>query len=117
MEDSILNSVKLQLGIVPEFDAFDQQLIFNINSVFVILNQLGVGPEKGYRITGTTEVWSDYLSDYSQLDIVKDYMFLRVKMIFDPPSTGPMSEAYNKIISEYEFRINVAVDPVNTLEV
>ena len=114
MEDSILDSVKKQLGNGPELDAFDSQLIMNINSVFVILNQLGVGPADGFRITDNSARWSDYLSAYNQLDIVKDYVYLRVKMIFDPPASSAAMDSLKRIADEYEWRINIAVDPVNT---
>lgn len=107
MEESILTSVKLQLGLVEEITSFDPVLIIHINTVFDILWQLGV--EKEFAITGENETWSDYLSDMSKLQMIKTYMYLKVRMIFDPP-TGGVADAFNRQINELEWRINHQVE-------
>lgn len=109
--DSILTSIKKLLGITEEYEHFDMDLIIHINSVFMILKQLGVGPEEGFSITGKTETWNDYLSDPSKIELVKSYIYLKVKLIFDPPLGSAVMEAINRQISEFEWRLNAEVDP------
>lgn len=109
--ESILNSVKKMLGITEEYDHFDPDIIMHINTVFMILHQLGVGPEKGFYIEDDVATWSDYLEDPTQLQMVKSYMFLKVRLVFDPPSNSTVMNAMNQSISEFEWRLNVAVDP------
>lgn len=111
MNDSILTSVKKMLGITEDYEHFDQDIIIHINSVFMILRQLGVGPENGFSITGKTETWTDFTSDIDQLESIKTYIYMRVKLIFDPPQTSFVIEAMNKQIAELEWRLNVEVDP------
>lgn len=107
--DSILTSVKKLLGIDEECTDFDIDIIIHINSVFVILNQLGVG-SKIFSIEDDTATWRDYLGEgYDDLSFVKTYMYLKVKLLFDPPN-GSVLESYKKSIDELEFRINVAVE-------
>lgn len=106
--DSILTSVKKMLGIGAEFDSFDPELIMHINSVLSILHQLGV--EETFSITGIEETWSDYLSDMSKLEMIKTYVYMKVRLIFDPPTAGTAIEAINKQIAELEWRINVGVE-------
>ncbi len=117
MTESILESIKKRLGIMEEYKHFDQDILMDINTTFVKLNQLGVGPEKGYRITGSNEVWSDYLSEdyYSLLECVKSYMFLEVRMLFDPP-VGSVAETYKAEIAEWQWRITVMMDTINDME-
>lgn len=110
--DSILTSIKKLLGITEEYKHFDNDLIMHINSVFMILTQLGVGPATGYSITNATETWSDFLgTDLSRLEMVKSYTYLKVKLLFDPPTSSAVIESINRQISEFEWRLNVAVDP------
>lgn len=107
--DSILTSIKKLLGIDEECTDFDIDIIIHINSVFVILNQLGVG-SKIFSIEDDTATWRDYLGEgYDDLSFVKTYMYLKVKLLFDPPN-GSVLESYKKSIDELEFRINVAVE-------
>lgn len=108
--ESILTSIKKLLGIESAYTHFDNDLIMHINSVFMILNQLGVGPDNCFSITGSSETWNDFMGD-DNLDLVKSYMFLKVKLLFDPPLGGTVMDSYNKQIAEYEWRLNVAVDP------
>ena len=112
MTDSILNTVKKMLGITEEYTHFDTDIIIHINSVFSILTQLGVGPEEGFTITDESTTWSDFIPDDSQhlLEMVRTYMFMKVKSMFDPPTSSSVADSYNKLISEMEWRLNVAVD-------
>lgn len=110
--ESILDSVKKDLNISLDDNFFDPELIMHINTVFSILTQLGVGPKSGFSISDNTAVWTDYLGESNFTNIVKSYLSKKVKVLFDPPSTGPLSEALNKTISELEWRIMVIVDPI-----
>lgn len=109
--ESILESIKKMLGVPAGYDEFDEQLIIHINSVFAILNQLGVGKGK-YTISGTDETWDDFITQDDDLSIeeVKSYVYLKVKMIFDPPSSGIVAESFKNQISEFEWRLNVESD-------
>ena len=109
--DSILTSIKKLLGIEGEYTHFDPDLIMHINSVFMILNQLGVGPTNGFRIEDDSTTWSEYMTDEDNIDAVKSYMHLKVKLLFDPPQSSAVMESIKVMISEFEFRLNVAVDP------
>ena len=102
--DSILTSVKKIVGISEEDESFDIDLIMHINSVLMILNQLGVGPTGGFSISDKTSVWSDLLNE-SSIEAVKSYVGLKVRMIFDPPTSSAVTDAINKTISELEWRI------------
>ena len=108
--DSILTSIKKLLGITEEYQHFDDDLIMHINSVFLVLNQLGVGPREGFLIEDDSAEWSDFLEDPTKLQLVKSYMFLKVKLLFDPPLSSAVIEANNRMISEFEWRLNVAAD-------
>ncbi len=110
MEDSILLSVKKILLIADEDTGFDDQIIMYINSVFDILTQLGVGPKEGYAISGNSEVWSDYLGDNKLLNLVKTYIPMKVKLMWDN-NNGTVNNAISDIVAEKEWRINVMVDP------
>lgn len=109
--DSILTSIKKLLGIAENYTDFDTDIIININSVFSILTQLGVGPESGFAITDDSETWDDYLGDQTLIEMVKSYMYLKVKKMFDPPQSGIVTNSNDALIAELEWRINVAVDP------
>ena len=110
MNDSILTSIKKLLGITEEYEHFDQDIIIHINSVFTILNQLGVGPSNGFSITDKTAVWSDFISEGTNLESVKSYIYLKVRLLFDPPTTSAVMESMNRMISELEFRLNVSAE-------
>lgn len=105
--NSILNSIKKLLGIGPDYTEFDTDIILHINSVFMILNQMGVGPEKGFRINDATEKWSDYMIDEDNIESVKSYVYLKVKIMFDPPLNSTVMEAHKQMITELEWRLNV----------
>ena len=109
--DSILTSIKNLLGIIEECTDFDQIIIMHINSVFSILNQLGVGPTEGFSIEDDSAVWSDFIGNDPRLSDVKSFVYLKVRMLFDPPLSSAVAESMNRLASELEWRINVAVDP------
>lgn len=98
------------LGITEEYTHFDTDIIMHINSVFMVLNQLGIGPEDGFFIEDETTTWFDYIDGIKDLQIVKSYMFLRVRLLFDPPASSAVMEAMKQMVNEFEFRLNIAVD-------
>lgn len=110
--ESILISIKKLLGIAEEYEHFDADLIMHINSVFSILTQLGVGPSEGFSIKDEVAVWTDFIPEKSKIEFVKSYMHLKVKLLFDSPLSSAVIESMNRSISELEWRIQVAVDPV-----
>ena len=109
--ESILTSIKKLLGIAEEYDHFDPDIIMHINSVFMTLTQLGVGPAEGFIIEDDTAIWTDFIEDVTKLQAVKSYIFLRVKILFDPGSLGSSTlAAYERTIQELEWRLNVGVE-------
>ena len=114
MQDSILMTIRKLVCGNPYADHFDTDLLVHINACFSILNQLGVGPENGFVVTDETQSWSSYITDSYILNMVKTYVTLKVKKIFDPPLTSSVLEAMDKEISQLEWRLNVAVDPVKS---
>ena len=112
MQDSILMTIRKLVCGNPYADHFDTDLLVHINACFSILNQLGVGPENGFVVTDETQSWSSYIADNYILNMVKTYVTLKVKKIFDPPLTSSVLEAMDKEISQLEWRLNVAVDPI-----
>lgn len=112
--DSILTSIKKLLGIDESYTHFDADIILHINSVFSILTQLGVGPKEGFFIEDDSTEWTEFLSDSPKLNFVKSYVQLKVRLLFDPPDKGSLMDALTRTISELEWRIQVAADPVKT---
>lgn len=110
METSILTSIKKMLGVAEDYTEFDKDIITHINSVFLNLTQLGVGPEEGFMIEDDTAVWEDFIDDSIRLQAVKTYMYLKVKLLFDPPLSSSVTESFTRMIAELEWRLNVAVD-------
>lgn len=106
MEQSILTSTKKILGISEDYTAFDLDIITHINSVFTTLTQLGVGPVHGFMIEDSEAVWSDFSDNDLQYNSVKSYVFLRVRQLFDPPTTSYLIAAYERQIQELEWRLN-----------
>ena len=109
--DSILDTTKLQANLDPEDDSYDVELIIHINSIFFVLKQLGVGPANGFSITGKDEQWSAFIGD-RQIDAVRTYMGLKIKLIFDPPATGPATEAMERQAGQMEWRLNMEAEEV-----
>lgn len=108
--DSILISVKKMLGITADYTHFDADIIMHINSVFMILQQLGVGPEEGFMIESDRETWDEFIKDEFTIESVKSYMYLKVGLLFDPPTSSNVMEAKNRLANELEWRLNTAVD-------
>ena len=111
--ESILMSIKKMLGIDEEYTHFDADVIMHINSVLMILTQLGVGPAEGFVIEDDTSTWVDFIpeANAAQLHAVKSYIYMKVKLIFDPPLSSAVIDSMNRQIAEFEWRLNVAVDP------
>ena len=114
MSDSILTSIKKLIGIEESYTFFDDIVLMHINTVFMILNQLGVGPAIPFSIEDATATWSDFLGDAANLAGVKTYIAAKVKLAFDPPQSSAVIEALKQNIAELEWRLNAAVDPANT---
>lgn len=109
--DSILNTIKKLLGFEEEYTQFDPDIIICINTVFSILTQLGVGPKEGFSILDSSKTWNDYIEDMSKLEMIKSYIFMKVRLMFDPPQNSGLSDAFDSQIKELEWRINAQVDP------
>ena len=110
METSILTSIKKLLGVAEDYSEFDEDIMTHINSIFLNLTQLGVGPEEGFMIEDNTAEWGDFINDSVQLQAVKTYVYLKVKLLFDPPLSSSVTESINRMIAELEWRLNAAVD-------
>lgn len=110
MNDSILNTIKKLLGLSSDYTEFDTDIIIHINSVFSILQQLGVGPENGFSISDASTTWSSYTNNDKQINDVITYVYLKVRLLFDPPVNSSILNAQKELISELEWRLNVAVD-------
>ena len=113
--ESILKSIKKLLGITADYTAFDTDIIIHINSVFATLTQLGVGPPEGFSIIDDSAEWDDFIPEGSKnLESIKSYVYLKVKLLFDPPASSATISAMNEMIHEYEWRINSAAESTNT---
>jgi hypothetical protein len=109
--ESILTSVKKLLGLTEDYTHFDPDIIMHINSVLMVLTQLGVGPASGFTISDASAIWADFLPEGdTRFESVKSYVFMKVKLLFDPPLNSSVTESYNRLISEFEFRLNVAAE-------
>jgi len=109
--DSILNTVKMALGVEADYNGFDINILLDVNSALSNLNQIGVGPTNGFVIKGETETWQDYLKSSTQLESVKSYILAKVRLSFDPPTNSYLVEAIQKQIQELEWRLMIQVDP------
>lgn len=114
MDESILDSVKKLLGISPDYTQFDTDIIIHINSVLSILRQMGAGPEEGYVISDNTARWSDFVGDNIKLSMIKSYVFMKVRLMFDPPQIGSVMDSLQKQVAELEWRINAVADYPNS---
>lgn len=104
--DYILDGVKKNLGLGVDYDVFDYDIITHINSVFFTLNQIGIGPA-GFFVEDGVALWSAFLENDTNLNVVKTYMYLRVRLLFDPPATSFAITAMKEQISEFEWRLQV----------
>lgn len=108
--ESILTSVKKLLGIAEDYTQFDVDIIMHINATFMTLNQLGIGPEEGFSISSNVETWDSYLGEITNLEAVKSYMALKVRLLFDPPASSAHVDAIKRQIDEYEFRLLTQIE-------
>lgn len=107
---SILTSIKKLLGITEDYTVYDTDLIIYINSVLAILTDLGIGPAEGFVITDASATWEDFLGDTKRLESVKSYVYMKVKLVFDPPQSSAVIASFEKLIAEFEWRANVAAE-------
>lgn len=113
--ESILTTIKKLLGIDEKCKDFDIDVISAINSAFFFLAQLGVGPSSGFSITSDIETWNDFIPEdkYGNHMAVRSYIHLRARLIFDPPANSTLLQSIEKMISELEWRLNIASDSIN----
>lgn len=104
--DSILTSIKKMLGPGVDDTHFDPDIIMHINSVFMILKQLGIGPVAGFFIEDSSSTWDEYIEDPIECNAVKTYMYAKVKLIFDPPQNSAHIKCLEQTVSEFEWRLN-----------
>lgn len=105
MEESILTSIKSLLGPYADNTDFDSDIIIHINTAFMVLSQLGIGPDEGFKIEDDKADWSDYGIDKLNLEGVKTYVYLKVKLMFDPPSNSNITNSIKEQINELEWRL------------
>lgn len=111
MTESILTSIKKLLGPEESYEHFDSDIIMHINSVLMILTQLGIGPSEGFSISDKSKTWADFLGeDYANLEGVKTYVYMKVKLIFDPPATAALIDSMSRLVDEFEWRLNVMAE-------
>ncbi len=110
MDTSILTSIKKMLGIDDDYTHFDTDIIININSVFMKLNQLGVGPIEGYSIADKVPKWIDFIGEKKDSQAIITFTYLNVRLLFDPPSNSFMIDAMERQIKEYEWRLNIQAE-------
>ena len=108
--ESILSSIKKLLGPGEDLTHYDTDIMIHINSALMTLNQLGVGPVTGLFITGAEETWTSLIGDRKDVEGIKTYIYLKVRLIFDPPTSGFLIDAMERQIREFEWRLNVQVD-------
>ena len=110
MDDSILDNLKRDLGVVVDDDVFDGEIIMAANTAFMTLHQLGVGPSDVFILTDNTQIWNDFTTDVDRLPMIKSYVFIRTRLLFDPPSNSQLASALEDQRKEYEWRLNSAVE-------
>ena len=114
--DSILTSIKMLLGISEDYEHFDADIIMHINSVLMILTQLGVGPAEGFSIQDKTQTWGDFLGeDAALLEGVRSYVYMKVRLMFDPPTSSAAIESMTRLANEFEWRLNVTGEKDNSI--
>jgi hypothetical protein len=104
---SILTDVKKTLGLAADYTAFDLDVTLHINTALSTLTQLGIGPDEGFMITDASDDWEDFIGDDARLNSVKTYVYLRVRLLFDPPASYHFLTSYKEQIAELEWRLNV----------
>lgn len=114
MSNSILGTIKKLIGYDESYHVFDLDLIVAINSSFMILNQLGVGPKEPFSIKDENATWADFFGDKEIFELAKSYVYLRVKLLFDAPNSGVLHQAVERQISEFEWRMQVQAEYNNS---
>ncbi len=107
LQSSILNTIKQMLGIDETFNGFDPEITIDINSALMNLHQIGIGPSDGFQIASESDAWEDLTVDVSQLNGIKTYIYLKTRLLFDPPSNSFLVQSIEKQIQELEWRLNV----------
>lgn len=110
MGESILTSIKKMLGISEEYEAFDLDIMICINSALSSLNQLGVGPADGFIVRNKSDSWIDLIGDSKKFESVKNYVYLKTRMTFDPPTNSSIASSFENQIKELEFRLTVKAE-------
>ena len=111
LEEKILSSIKKLLGLSDGVTVFDTDIVIHINTVFANLAQMGVGPQDaegknvGFRISTGEETWGDFTANDILIENVKTYVYIKVKMVFDPPTSSALIDAYNAQAKELEWRL------------
>lgn len=113
MEESILKTIKQLIGCPDDLEQFDLDLTIHINSAFAALTQLGVGPKEGYRITGPDNVWSEFEEDTQKSSLIKDYVYIKTRLLFDPPTSGSLMDSLKEQLKEMEWRLYIMYYPVS----
>jgi len=114
---SILTTIKKMLGLEEDYTEFDIDIVVLINSALMTLTQLGIGPSSGFLITSAEDTWTSFLGATTELEGVKTYIYLKVKSVFDPPTSASVLEAIKENITELEVRLNVQAEtPISGLE-
>lgn len=111
--ESILTSIKKQCGLDEDYEHFDPEIITHINSVLMVLNQIGIGPKEGFAIEDEVETWGEFLGEEATLQkmrAVKTYVGLRVRLIFDPPASAALLDSMKRQADEYEWRLNIQAE-------
>ena len=112
--ESILDTIKQLLGIPTDDDSFDTDVKVNINAAIFTLSQIGIGPSNGYIVTSNTQMWNDYIgASLINLEGVKNYIYLKTKLVFDPPTNSTTIQAINDNLKELEWRMQLAVETNN----
>ena len=115
--DSILTSIKKMIGPSVDNTYFDSDIMTHINTVFMELQQLGAGPENGFFIEDKNAVWTDFMQSSTLLNSIKTFMYLKVKLIFDPPSSTAAIDSINRIIDKLEWHINDQAERLDNREI
>lgn len=117
MDESILTSIKKLLGIADDYNYFDQDIIIHINAALMVLTQLGIGPSEGFLVKDSIDTWGDFLEnrgvgntadDITYLGALQSYVYMKVKLMFDPPQNSFTVDSMTKLVNELEWRLNVA---------
>lgn len=116
MSDSIVVTIKKMLGLEDAYTPFDTDIKVYINSAFMILTQMGVGPKEGFSVKDYNEKWSDFLTNEVRLESVKTFVYLKVKMMFDPPTNSFVMDAMNREADQLLWRLNVQAESVETFD-